>query len=304
MGSEMCIRDRTWRGDRCAAHRGLDRTILSCLVHATHKAVDVALAVTSVTTLDEVVELALPVAASRAGQLEGPEELVHLLEVGAGSGNLVHNVLDRDDAVLAQVLLDDVVVRDGDALAVDLGVAALVQQLADALEVRLAVGHVRLNVLEHLLRRVVELHEHTVVDLQQTEQLHDLARLGRDVADTAQTHNERHLGLGRHKHVTLRLGHAAQTDLLALLRLVFLQVLLSALEDDLALLLPSLYGVSALQSSRHALRVPGAPYTLGRTARAASRPSAPKDGIFIGSIDQPQPKDGVLSGGIDQGLAK
>ena len=47
-------------------------------------------------------------------------------------------VLDADDAMLAQVGLDDVVVRDRDALALDLGEAALVDDLLDRLKVGVA----------------------------------------------------------------------------------------------------------------------------------------------------------------------
>lgn len=63
----------------------------------------------------------------------------HLLEVGASGGDLVHEVLDRKDVVLAKALFDDSVVGKGNALLVDLSIATLVDQLADRLQVRLAV---------------------------------------------------------------------------------------------------------------------------------------------------------------------
>ena len=66
----------------------------------------------------------------------------HLLEVGAGSEDLVHEILNGEDIVLAESLLDDGVVGEGDALLVDLAVAALVDQLTDGLQVRLAIGFV------------------------------------------------------------------------------------------------------------------------------------------------------------------
>ena len=50
----------------------------------------------------------------------------------------MHEVLNAEDVVLAEVLLDDLVVGEGDALLVDLAVSALVDKLADGLEVRLA----------------------------------------------------------------------------------------------------------------------------------------------------------------------
>lgn len=90
-----------------------------------------------------------------------------------------------DDAVLAEELLDDGVVGDGDALAVDLGVAALVDELADGLEVDLAVGDVGRDEVEHLLGRLGDADKDTVVDLEQAEELEDLLGLGGDLRDTS-----------------------------------------------------------------------------------------------------------------------
>lgn len=49
-------------------------------------------------------------------------------------------VLDTDEAVLAQSLLDDRVVVQGDPLSGDLGVTSLVDELLDGLEVGLTIG--------------------------------------------------------------------------------------------------------------------------------------------------------------------
>lgn len=130
------------------------------------------LPVTSVTVvLDKVLELASSEASSRVAKLEGPEELGGSLEVRASSDNLVDKVLDRDDAVLAKLLLDEAVVGEGDALLVDLGVAALVDELPDRLHVGFTVCDVWLDELKHLSGSLAELDEHAIVDLQQTEEL-------------------------------------------------------------------------------------------------------------------------------------
>ena len=50
----------------------------------------------------------------------------------------MHEVLNAEDVVLAEVLLNDLVVGEGDALLVDLAVAALVDKLTDGLQVGLA----------------------------------------------------------------------------------------------------------------------------------------------------------------------
>ena len=62
----------------------------------------------------------------------------HLLEVGANSEDLVHEILNREDVVLAESLFNNLVVGEGNTLLVDLAVAALVDQLANGLQVGLA----------------------------------------------------------------------------------------------------------------------------------------------------------------------
>lgn len=118
------------------------------------------------------------------GELEGPEEVVGLLEVGADGVDLVDQVLHADNAVLAEVLLDDLVVGERDTLPVDLAVAALVHELTDALKVGVTVGDVRVDDGQHLLGGLGQADEDTVVDLQQTEKLQDLAGLRSDLVDT------------------------------------------------------------------------------------------------------------------------
>lgn len=177
-------------------------------------------------------------------ELEGPEEVGDGLEVGAAGGDLVNDVLDREDAVLAEALLDDLVVVDGETLAVDLGVTTLVDEVTDGLEVGGTVGDVRLNKLKHLRGGLGQADKDTVVDLEETEELQDLAGLGRNVVDTTETDDEDDLGLTGNVKVTLGLGGTAKTDLLALGSAVLLGVLLGTLEDDLALAEVGLYCVT------------------------------------------------------------
>ena len=56
----------------------------------------------------------------RVVQLEGPQEVGGVLEVGSNSEDLVDQVLNTDDAHLAQLALDDLVGGDGSAVAIDL----------------------------------------------------------------------------------------------------------------------------------------------------------------------------------------
>lgn len=210
------------------------------LVHLADQSVDVLLAVTQVTTLNEVLELAGVEATSGVGQLEGPQEVGGLLEVGADGEDLVDQILDTDNAVLAEVLLNDGVVGQGNTLLVDLAVSALVDQLLDGLQVGVTVSDPGLDDLDHLLSGLGDADEDTVVDLEQTQQLQGLAGLGGNLVDTLDADNEDQVVLGGNVERVVLLGNAGQADLLALGITVLLDVLLSTLEDDLALLLVGL----------------------------------------------------------------
>lgn len=119
-------------------------------------------------------------------QLEGPEKIGSLLEIGADGVDLMDEILDADKAILAQVILDKLVIGQGDALLVDLAIAALVDKVAHRFDRREPIRNVRLHYFEHLRRRFRQPHEDAIVDLQQTEQLEDLARFWCDFVDTRQ----------------------------------------------------------------------------------------------------------------------
>jgi hypothetical protein len=210
------------------------------LVHLLNETVDEVLAVAEVTALDEVLELAGAETTGGRRELEGPQEVAGLLEVGADGVDLVDQVLDADNAVLAEVLLDDLVVGDGDALLVDLSVTALVDKLADGLKVGVTVGDEGLDDLQHLSGGLGEADEDTIVDLEKTEELEGLALLGVDLVDTLDADDEGELGLGGDEERVVALGGTLGLDDVALGLDVLLVVLLGALEDNLALLLVGL----------------------------------------------------------------
>jgi hypothetical protein len=193
------------------------------------------LAVAKVTTLNEVLELAGTEATGRVAELEGPEEVGGLLEVGANGEDFMDEILHADDAVLAEVLLNDRIVGEGNALLVDLSVSALVHKLLDALEVGVTVGDPRLNNLNHLRGCLGHADKDTVVDLEKTEELEDLAGLGGNLVDTLDADEEDQLGLSRDVEGTILLGGTGETNLLTLTLAIFLDVGLGALEDGGAL---------------------------------------------------------------------
>lgn len=148
------------------------------------EAIDGVLAVTKVTTLDEVLEFTGTEATSGVAELEGPEEVGGLLEVGANSDDLVDQIFHADNTVLAEAGLNDGVIGERNALLVDLAISSLVNELLDGLQVGVAVGNPRLNNLEHLSGGLGHADEDTIVDLEETEKLKDLAGLRRHLVDT------------------------------------------------------------------------------------------------------------------------
>jgi len=125
-------------------------------------------------------------------------------------------------------------------LLVDLSVSTLVNELTNSLEVGVSVSNPWLDDLEHLEGGLGHADEDTIVDLDETEELEDLARLWCNLVDTFDTDNEDQLVLSRDVEGTVLLGKALQTDLLTLLVAVLLDVLLGTLEDDFTLFLLSL----------------------------------------------------------------
>ncbi len=156
---------------------------MSILVHSGDQFVNSVFSVASITTFNNVSQL-LVEATERAVQLEGPQELVDDLEFRTNSDELVDDIFNAENTVFAQVLLNDAVVSDGQALAVDLSKAALVNQFANRLKVGSTVSDVGLDKLQHLEGGAVQLDEDTVEDLTETQQLEDLLDLGADLVDT------------------------------------------------------------------------------------------------------------------------
>merc|ERR1712216_312909 len=206
------------------------------LVHLPDELVDLLLPVTGVTTLD-VVEPLLDESSLWGRQLDGPQEVVGLLEGWSDGEDLVHEVLNANNVVLSQVVLDDGVVGEREAALVDLSVAPLVDELLDGLQVRVTVRHVGLHLPEHVHDGLVGLEEDGVVDLPEPEEPEDTPGLGVHVADSPDADDQQELWLRWNVEGTLGAGGALHPHEVVLLGDVLLGVLLRALEDDLLLLL-------------------------------------------------------------------
>jgi len=194
-------------------------------------------------------ELASAETTSWVAELEWPEEVGGLLEVGADGVDLVDQILHADDAVLAEVGLDDGVVGKSNALLVDFSISTLVDELTDSLQVGVTVSDPWLDNLQHLKSSLGHADKDTIVDLEKTEELEDLAGLWCNLVDTLDADNEDQLVLSRDVEGTLLLGKTLKTDLLTLLVAVLLDVLLGTLEDDTTLLLLGLLLLLELSSA-------------------------------------------------------
>ena len=132
-----------------------------------------------------MLEFTRPEAASRAGKLEGPQKVAGLLEVGSNSIYLVDQVLHTYDAVFAEIVFDKLVVGKRDALLVDLAVTALVDELADRFQVGVAISNVGVDNGKHLGCSLGEADEDTIVNLEEPEELKNLARFRSDLINTS-----------------------------------------------------------------------------------------------------------------------
>ena len=151
--------------------------------HARDELVDLLLTVAPDTALLVRVSLLGEAAEGRA-ELEGPEEVVGLLEVVTDGPNLMDQILNAVDALLTKGARDDRVVVQSESLSVDLAEAALVDKLADGVTGWVTIGDVRLDHADHVDGSTVKLDEDTVVELTETEELHDLLGLGWELVDT------------------------------------------------------------------------------------------------------------------------
>lgn len=104
------------------------------LVHFANKLIDLVLSVSMITSLNKV-RGHLAEATLWRTEFHWPQEVVGFLKVLTHCVNLVDEILNADDTTLAQLLLDDGVVSDGNALFVDLAIAALVDQLPHTLQI-------------------------------------------------------------------------------------------------------------------------------------------------------------------------
>ena len=117
-------------------------------------------------------------------QLEWPKEVVSLLEGWSNSPDLVDKVLNAVDTLFTKGTGDDAVVSQRDSGAVNLSITTLVDQSADAITGWVSISDEGLDSSDHVDGGTVEADKHSVVDLSESEQLHDLLAFGVQFVDT------------------------------------------------------------------------------------------------------------------------
>jgi len=136
----------------------------------------------------------------------------------------VDQILHTHNTVFAEILFDQLIVAEGDALLVDLAVTALVNKLTNGLQVGITIGDIWVDNGEHLGGGLGETDKDTVVDLEETEKLQNLAGLGSNLVDTLDTDDKDQLGLFANVEGAILFAQTSKTNLLTLRITVFLDI--------------------------------------------------------------------------------
>lgn len=202
----------------------------------------------------------------------------------------MNEIFYGENVDLSEGTFNDGVVGEGDALLVDLAIAALVNQFANCFEVGLAmtrsqeknmvdranryipVCDVWLYQTEHLLGCPCHLDENAVVNLEQSEELKDFSWFWCNLIDTksawsilsnagtkekrsapANSDNEVYFRLSRNVEIASCARSPFQTNLLLLLGQVLLHVGFRPLEDDFSFGFRCLWRITVSQIFKESL---------------------------------------------------
>jgi len=173
--------------------------------------------------------------AGRIVQLEGPQEVGGLLEMRSDGEDFVDEIFCANNVEFTKGLLYESIVVQWNSTSLDLSVSTLVYQIPDRLQIGITPGDVRISQTQHVQGGLVEFDEDSVVDLTETEQLHHGPGLGRHSSHTTDTHDKSQFGLIGHIKVVRLLRLSLQSQLIALLGPVLVDILFGSLEDSLFL---------------------------------------------------------------------
>lgn len=167
-------------------------------------------------------------------ELEWPEEVVHLLEVATTSPDLVDDILNTSNSLVTQGSRDWCVVSECDSLLVNLSVSSLVDKTTNIITGWVTVSDVWLDKSDHIDGGTVELNKHSIVELSQTEKLHDLLLLWWELVDTSGSDDEGDLGLSINEEVTVLLGCSLGVNKILVLLLILSGVLFGIIGSSLS----------------------------------------------------------------------
>ena len=121
------------------------RCLSANLKHLLDQSVDLVTLLAASATLVEVVELLANHTALGGGELDGPKEVGDSLELRTDGENLVDNVLNALEALVAKTGLNNSVRTNRHALSGQLHVASLVEEILHGLKVGVTVSNERFN---------------------------------------------------------------------------------------------------------------------------------------------------------------
>lgn len=205
------------------------------------KSINVFFTVTKRTTFNKVLEFSWNTPATTwVGKVEWQEEVVGLLEVRTNGVDFMNKIFNADNTVLTKSSFNDVVVET-ESLVVDLTVSTLVDKLADGSKTRVTVSNVWFYETEKFFSGLGDTDEGTIVDLEKSEKLENLAWLGCNLVDTLNSDNKDELWLSRDVERAFSTGSTLLFNEITGSGFVFLFIGSSTFVDDLVLLFKSLF---------------------------------------------------------------
>jgi len=182
------------------------------------------------------------------GELEWPQEVVGLLEVGTAGDDLVDDILNAGDTLVGELVAQKAVLggsseRDS-LLVLVLKVTSLVDELRDGGSGRITISDERFDNTDHVPGGLVELDEDSIVELSQSKQLEDLLRLGGKLVNTSNSNQKGNLGLSLNEEVTSGLGISFVLNKFSIGGLILFEVFLSVGSCDLSGLGSGFFGSS------------------------------------------------------------
>merc|ERR1712105_305370 len=173
----------------------------------------------------------LPPPATGGGvKFKWPQEAVGLLEEAPAGQDLVNEIFHSYDTVFAKLFFYNIIINR-DTLSVDGRESSFVYEIPYGLEVGVSPCHVWLNHSQQGFGALVDLDEYSVVDLSETEQLHNFLDLGGHAVNTLNSHYKGNLGLSWNTDALLGLGQPVEANFLLTLSAIINRILLSTAES-------------------------------------------------------------------------